>query len=404
MKRIYTTLLYTLVAFVLLLAVLPAVQAQTPTAFNYQAVLRNSDGSLKISESLSMTLNLHGGSATGAVLYTETHETATDEFGIVNLAVGSLDPTAFEALDWAGTSFFVELVVDGSPLGTTQLLAVPYALYAINGNPGPEGSQGEAGPKGDTGSEGPEGPQGEVGPQGEAGPKGDTGSEGPEGPQGDKGDKGDTGAQGPEGPQGPAGVIGNNTVGSAHVIDNSLMANDLAPNSVGASELAANSVNGGDIVNATISNVDIAAAAGIATSKIFGDAGIEYTGEGTLKSWAVGAYGVQYSTKITMTIPASGYVLVIHTGSCVIGDDRRKLSLGVGTSSTAQTFGVSGGRLDGSKSDRFYVPYTTTGVFSVKARSIQTFYATGWGTSVFAIGNANFRTSSLVGIFIPKRY
>ena len=45
-------------------------------------------------------------------------------------------------------------------MGTTQLLSVPFALYAASGNPGPQGLQGEQGPAGQNGQDGQPGTDG----------------------------------------------------------------------------------------------------------------------------------------------------------------------------------------------------------------------------------------------------
>jgi hypothetical protein len=48
-------------------------------------------------------------------------------------------------------------------MGNQQLMSVPYALYAANSQPGPQGPagpQGEPGPQGDAGVEGIQGPSG----------------------------------------------------------------------------------------------------------------------------------------------------------------------------------------------------------------------------------------------------
>ena len=63
-----------------------------------------------------------------------------------------------------------------------EILAVPYALYAASGTPGP---QGEIGPKGEQGEQGEQGIQGEPGPKGDKGDTGDTGPIGTQGPPGD---------------------------------------------------------------------------------------------------------------------------------------------------------------------------------------------------------------------------
>jgi hypothetical protein len=50
-----------------------------------------------------------------------------------------------------------------------NITPTPYALFALNGNPGPQGAIGPAGSPGPQGSAGPAGPQGPVGPVGPAG-------------------------------------------------------------------------------------------------------------------------------------------------------------------------------------------------------------------------------------------
>jgi hypothetical protein len=91
-----------------------------------------------------------------------------------------------------------------------QILAAPYALYALNGGlqgppgpAGPPGPQGPAGSNGQPGSPGAQGPQGVQGPQGQQGQQGAQGTPGPAGPQGATGP---TGPGGPAGPAGPAGA------------------------------------------------------------------------------------------------------------------------------------------------------------------------------------------------------
>jgi hypothetical protein len=126
----------------------------------------------------------------------ETHTATTNTNGLVNLQLGggSVVSGSFSSIDWGNGPYFIKTEADptgGSSyniVGTTQLLSVPYALYAKNG--------GIAGPQGPIGPIGPAGPTGATGATGAAGATGATGAQGPQGP---KGDKGDTGAQGPPG-------------------------------------------------------------------------------------------------------------------------------------------------------------------------------------------------------------
>ena len=72
-----------------------------------------------------------------------------------------MDESSFSAIDWSAGPYFIEVYVNGSSMGTSELLSVPYALYAASGNPGPQGPQGDPGPKGDKGDTGTAGGQGD---------------------------------------------------------------------------------------------------------------------------------------------------------------------------------------------------------------------------------------------------
>jgi hypothetical protein len=85
------------------------------------------------------------------------------------------------------------------------ILPTPYALFALNGNPGPMGPEGPQGPQGLQGLQGEQGPQGVQGVQGETGPAGMQGLQGDQGPAGAQGIQGEIGPQGLQGEQGPAG-------------------------------------------------------------------------------------------------------------------------------------------------------------------------------------------------------
>jgi trimeric autotransporter adhesin len=50
----------------------------------------------------------------------------------VNLEVGSGRSHRLLGIDWSAGPYFLEISVDGTSMGTTQLLSVPYALYAAS--------------------------------------------------------------------------------------------------------------------------------------------------------------------------------------------------------------------------------------------------------------------------------
>lgn len=103
-------------------------------------------------------------------------------------------------------------------MGASQLISVPYALYAANSAAGPQGPAGVTGANGIAGPTGPAGPagiDGIPGPTGATGSAGATGATGagggatgPTGAQGPQGVTGDTGAQGATGITGSTGVTG----------------------------------------------------------------------------------------------------------------------------------------------------------------------------------------------------
>lgn len=112
--------------------------AQVPDAFNYQAVVRNSAGEVLTNQNVSFKISILQGSASGTVLYAETHTVSTNAFGLVNLKVGdgTLVSGVFSPGGWGATAHFLKVEIDpagGSTythLGTSELLSVPYAFHA----------------------------------------------------------------------------------------------------------------------------------------------------------------------------------------------------------------------------------------------------------------------------------
>lgn len=102
--------------------------AQTPTQFSYQAALRNLDGSIMANEAVSVDISLLYNSATGTEVFTETHDVTTSEQGIINLTVGSVEDMS--AVSWSAGDYFIKVSVNGTEMGTSQILSVPYALHS----------------------------------------------------------------------------------------------------------------------------------------------------------------------------------------------------------------------------------------------------------------------------------
>lgn len=117
--------------------------AQVPNAFSYQGVARNNTGQPLANQSISIRAGILNSSATGTLVYEETHTTTTNGFGLFTLSIGSGTATTgtFAAIDWAVNTKFLKIEMDATGgnnytlAGTTQLLSVPYAQFAKNTTP-----------------------------------------------------------------------------------------------------------------------------------------------------------------------------------------------------------------------------------------------------------------------------
>jgi hypothetical protein len=248
--------------------------AQAPQKMSYQAVIRDNSNTLVTNQLVGMRISILQGSANGSASYTETQTPTTNANGLVSLEVGAgtVVSGTFAAINWTNGPYFIKTETDPAGgtnytiSGTSQLLSVPYAMYAANSGssiPGPQGPQGPAGNDGATGPQGPiglTGPAGATGPQGLAGavgpqgpigltgatgpqgPAGATGAQGPSGPQGSTGATGATGPQGPQGPQGSTGFLSSGSAagntpywnGTAWVLNNSNIYNNGANVGIGS--------------------------------------------------------------------------------------------------------------------------------------------------------------------------
>ena len=124
--------LFTLLAIIATTAIF----AQAPQGFNYQATVRNSTGALIVNQNVNFKFNIMLNSATSLPVFSETHMAPTDDLGQVNLVIGTGTATtgSFSAINWGTGSYYLGIELNtGSgyvAMGTTQLLSVPYALYA----------------------------------------------------------------------------------------------------------------------------------------------------------------------------------------------------------------------------------------------------------------------------------
>ena len=115
-----------------------AQESQMPKAFSYQAVVRNSQGKVIAKQPVGIKVEILQGSTEGTVVYAETQTPESSQTGTVNLLIGTGTVTegTFADIDWGAATYFLRISMDvqgGSSyevVSTTQMLPVPYALYA----------------------------------------------------------------------------------------------------------------------------------------------------------------------------------------------------------------------------------------------------------------------------------
>lgn len=112
--------------------------AQAPNYFNYQAVARNASGALLSQQNVSFRISILQSSAAGTAVYVETHNTTTNDYGLANIKIGlgTVVSGSISSITWESNNYFLKVEMDpagGSAfqlMGTTQLISVPYAMYA----------------------------------------------------------------------------------------------------------------------------------------------------------------------------------------------------------------------------------------------------------------------------------
>ena len=114
--------------------------AQSPKLMSYQAVVRNASGNLIQIKPIKIKVSILKGSASGTSVYSEIHNPQTDSNGIINLVIGRGTQSSgnIATVSWGTDPHFLKTEIDPNNgtnytmTGTTQLLSVPYALYAEN--------------------------------------------------------------------------------------------------------------------------------------------------------------------------------------------------------------------------------------------------------------------------------
>ena len=134
MKFIFTKV----ICLFLLLFVFNTVFAQAPQKMSYQAVIRNTSGNLIVDTPVGIKIAILQGSTSGTEVFSETHNPTTSSNGLASIEIGAGSPITgtFATINWGLGPFFIKTETDPTGgtnytiSGTSQLLSVPYALYA----------------------------------------------------------------------------------------------------------------------------------------------------------------------------------------------------------------------------------------------------------------------------------
>jgi hypothetical protein len=116
--------------------------AQTPQAIGYQAIARNTDGTVIADSEVSLRISILEGTADGIPVYVETHSITTNKFGLINMQIGKGAKTLgdFATINWGGNRYYTKIEMDVAggtdykEIGISEMLSVPYAIYAEKAN------------------------------------------------------------------------------------------------------------------------------------------------------------------------------------------------------------------------------------------------------------------------------
>ena len=105
----------------------------SPQGFNYQGVVRNSDGSVITGQNVNFRFSILNSESVS--VYTETHTAAINTQGMVNLVIGGGSPVSgsFSGIDWSAGRYSLKVEIDPTQEGSytvsesRALQWVPYA-------------------------------------------------------------------------------------------------------------------------------------------------------------------------------------------------------------------------------------------------------------------------------------
>jgi hypothetical protein len=121
----------------LLSTIASGVFAQAPQKMNYQGVARDNAGNVLANQNIGLRLSILSGSVSGTVEFQETQSATTNNFGLFNIQIGTGTVISSTGeIGWGNASHYLKVEMDATggsnyvEMGTSELVSVPYALYA----------------------------------------------------------------------------------------------------------------------------------------------------------------------------------------------------------------------------------------------------------------------------------
>ncbi|HMT34545.1 MAG TPA: hypothetical protein PKC41_01735, partial [Chitinophagaceae bacterium] len=129
------------IIFIIALLLNIGIFAQAPNKMSYQTVIRNASG-IPVNGLVGIRISIYQNAIGGTPVYVETHITTTNINGLASLEIGNgtIVLGTIAGIDWSTGPYFIKTEADPSGganytiSGSSEMLSVPYALYAGNGS------------------------------------------------------------------------------------------------------------------------------------------------------------------------------------------------------------------------------------------------------------------------------
>ena len=109
-----------------------SINAQIPSGFNYQAVVRNNDGSLMKNQFIEVRFTIFNDDG---IAFVETYSVNTNNFGLFNIVIGK-DSEDYDKIDWTFLPYSLQVEINKGngfeTLGSSLIQSVPYSNLAMD--------------------------------------------------------------------------------------------------------------------------------------------------------------------------------------------------------------------------------------------------------------------------------